>query len=126
MKVVIAGTRYVSNNVIYSDYGKVRRAVENSGFAITAVISGTAVGVDRLGEVWATSNNIPIIEKPANWSLGKKAGPIRNKEMAELCDAAIIIWDGKSAGTYNMIQNMIKLKKPYHLELTSGDITDFM
>lgn len=42
---------------------------------------------------------------PADWNkYGKKAGPIRNKKMANYAEALLAIWDGKSCGTKNMIQ----------------------
>lgn len=42
---------------------------------------------------------------PADWNKhGKAAGPILNAEMAEVADALIAFWDGKSRGTANMIQ----------------------
>lgn len=129
MKVVIAGIRYQDpvEKIIYDDYPFVVKAVMQSGFEITEVISGHAIGVDRLGETYASVNNIPLEVKPADWNrFGKAAGPMRNKVMAELCDAAVIIWDGKSTGTYNMVQCMNKLKKPYHLVITSGSVEDFM
>jgi len=58
--------------------------------------------------------------------LGKRAGPMRNKRMAEYTDAAIIIWDGKSPGSRNMVNEMIKLNKPYHIGLTFNTIEDFI
>ena len=47
MKVIIAGSRGVE------DYALVEEAVKQSGFDITEVVSGTARGVDLLGEHWA-------------------------------------------------------------------------
>lgn len=121
MKVIIAGTRDVS------DYKLVVESIERSGYNITEVVSGCATGVDRLGEQWARANDIPVKEMPANWTLeGRKAGPMRNKAMADYADAAIIIWDGKSAGTRNMIENMIRRKKPYHIGMTSATLEDFI
>lgn len=121
MKVIIAGSRNIE------DYALVVNAIKTSGYNITTVISGCAVGVDRLGERWAIANNIPVIEMPANWSRdGLKAGPIRNKEMALVADAAVIIWDGESTGTRNMIDCMIKLKKPYHIGMTTSTLENFL
>ena len=41
---------------------------------------------------------------PANWGLhGRKAGFIRNGEMAQYADALIAIHDGESRGTAGMI-----------------------
>lgn len=121
MKVIIAGSRNIS------DYSLIVNAVKSSGYNITTVISGCAVGVDRLGEQWARANNIPIIEMPANWNqYGNKAGPIRNRDMALAADAAVIIWDGESTGTRNMIDCMIKLKKPYHIGMTTSTLENFL
>ena len=120
MKVIIAGSRCIN------DYKLVVDTIKNSGYTITEVVSGCAVGPDRLGERWARSIDIPIKEMPANWSYGVKAGPMRNKEMAEYADAAIIIWDGYSHGTRNMIENMIRRKKPYFIGMASATLEDFI
>lgn len=121
MKVIIAGSRSID------DYHTVKEAVKSSGYEITEVVSGCAVGPDRFGEAWALINNVPVKEMPADFALhGKAAGPIRNKKMAEYADAAVIIWDGESAGTRNMIENMIRRKKPYHLQLTSANLEGYL
>lgn len=53
---------------------------------------------------------------PADWDrLGKKAGMVRNAQMADYADAAIVFWDGKSNGTANMISNMKMRDKPCHV-----------
>ena len=76
---------------------------------ITEVVSGGARGVDKLGEIWAVKNDIPIRLFPANWKEhGRSAGYIRNKEMANYADALIALWDGKSAGTRHMVDLAIK------------------
>ena len=121
MKVIIAGTRSVH------DYSLVVQAVQRSGYGITEVVSGCATGIDRLGEQWARANNVPIKEMPADWNRhGNSAGPQRNRAMAEYADAAIIIWDGQSRGTRNMIENMIRRKKPYYIGMTSTTLEDFV
>ena len=110
MKVIIAGSRTID------DYQRLVSVIDASGYAITEVVSGTARGVDKLGEQWANNNNIPIKQFPANWNeYGKAAGYIRNREMAEYADAAVILWDNYSKGTENMITEMIKKKKPIYL-----------
>lgn len=119
MKVIIAGSRNLENYLL------VAQAMQRCGYDVTEVVSGCATGVDNLGERWARTNNIPIKEMPANWNRdGKAAGPIRNREMAKYADAAVIIWDGKSAGTRNMVDEMIRVKKPYYLQLTESNLED--
>lgn len=115
MKTIIAGSRWIE------DYDLVIRIINSCYIMteITEVVSGQAPGVDSLGEMWAIENDIPIKPFPANWEdlsqpnaiirtnkWGQKydayAGPRRNKKMAEYADALILIWDGKSDGSYDM------------------------
>jgi hypothetical protein len=114
MKTIIAGSRSIT------DFAVVDQTIKNSGYEITEVISGTAKGVDTLGEEWASLNNIPITRFPADWkTYGKSAGYIRNEEMAKYADALIAIWDGKSKGT----RHMVNLANKYKLRLyISGNI----
>lgn len=119
MKVIIAGSRTIE------DYELLLTAINRSGFNITEIVSGTATGVDQLGEIYGALKDIPVKQFPAKWkTLGKKAGPIRNREMGEYADAAIILWDGKSSGTKNMINTMSKLKKPYYLMMSNKTTVD--
>lgn len=103
MKVIVAGSRDAS------DYLTVAAAIQGSGFDITQLVSGGAPGVDTFGERYAKEHDIEIKVFPANWNLhGKSAGPIRNREMADYADALVAVWDGKSRGTKNMIQEAQK------------------
>jgi hypothetical protein len=116
MRVIVAGSRNISN------YEIVRHAIEDSDFDITEIVSGTAKGVDRLGEHYARLWNIPIKQFPADWDkYGKKAGIIRNHQMGRYADALIAVWDGKSKGTFDMIQFMSKLHKPVYLVTEYAD-----
>lgn len=116
MKVIIAGSRKVE------DYRLVVQAMERCGYEVTEVVCGMATGVDRLGEQWARANDISVTEMPADWNRhGRSAGPIRNRQMAEYADAAVIIWDGKSRGSRNMINEMIRKNKPYFVQLTESE-----
>lgn len=110
MHVIIAGSRGIT------DLLTIYKAVEDSGFKITTVISGTARGVDKLGEHWARDNNKPVQQYPANWEVfGKSAGYRRNEVMASHADALIAVWDGVSKGTAHMINIMKAQHKPVHI-----------
>ena len=116
MKVIIAGSRSIV------DYGYVEEAIEASGFKVTKVVSGTANGVDRLGEDWAEENGVKVKPFPADWKnlevkgavikenrYGKYnavAGHQRNERMAKYAKGLIAVWDGKSKGTMDMIERM--------------------
>lgn len=98
MKVIIAGSRTICNPFYVS------LAIKNADFPISEVVCGLAHGVDLFGKLWAEVFHVPVKEFPADWTnLGKRAGYVRNTEMAEYADALIAIWDGKSKGTKHMI-----------------------
>lgn len=103
-ELIIAGSRDITN------YEVVKNAVEDhfSTDDVDTVISGNARGADGLGEKWAEYHDINVDTYPVtddDWEeLGKKAGPMRNREMAEVGDALIAVWDGESPGTRSMIE----------------------
>ena len=106
MRTIIAGSRGVT------DYAVVCEAMSSIGEDVTEVVSGGAFGVDMLGEQWARNRNIPVKlfpVTPMQWQIhGKSAGPKRNRAMAEYASALVAIWDGKSKGTKNMIEEAEK------------------
>lgn len=106
MFTIIAGSRNCD------DYNVLLSAISSISWKPSTIISGTAKGADKLGERWATENSIPLIKMPAQWDkYGKRAGFIRNEDMAKKANALIAIWDGSSPGT----KNMIELAKKYKL-----------
>ena len=100
-KVVIAGGRD------FNDYELLCKCCDIALSTITddiEVVSGTAGGADRLGERYAKERGYSISRFPADWETYKKrAGYIRNDEMAQYGDALIAFWDGFSKGTGHMI-----------------------
>lgn len=71
------------------------------------IVSGGARGADRLGEKFAREYGCKLTVMHADWDLhAKKAGFIRNTEMAEYVKengGCIVFWDGVSSGTKHMI-----------------------
>lgn len=117
MKVVIFGPRDLSDKEL------LKEAIRLSGFKITEVVSGGAKGIDALGEEYS----LKVLKKeatlfPADWNThGKAAGMIRNAKMAEYADCGIGINYG-TAGTLNMIEQLIKRGKP---RFTLSDAYEF-
>ena len=121
MKVIIAGSRKIV------DYEILKKAIQESGFEITQIISGGAKGADNLGERYAREMNIPCRVMTANWDFyGLQAGYLRNEDMAKAGEALIALWDGKSKGT----RNMISIAKRHGLKIyvkelkEAGDINE--
>lgn len=97
MRVIIAGTRTIT------DMRVLEKAIADSRFQITEVVSGRARGADALGEIFAFKHGLPLTTYHANWEgHGKYAGPMRNETMARNADALIALWDGSSKGTAHM------------------------
>lgn len=120
MKVIIAGSRHITQ------YYCLLLAVEEAEFCITEIVSGGARGVDALGERLAQDINCPLKIFPAKWEEhGKRAGPLRNIEMADYADALVALWDGKSRGTKHMIEEADRLGLRVHVfRLLSCDRRD--
>lgn len=101
MQCIICGSRTIA------DYGIVKAAIDDSEFNIIEVVSGGAVGPDRLGERWAKENGILVTRFLPDWNkYGKRAGMLRNAAMIDYIKpngAVIAVWDGVSRGTANTI-----------------------
>lgn len=67
-------------------------------------------GADWYGEQWGVDNNLVIKEFPVlpwEWKeLGKKAGPLRNRKMANYADAVVLFSGGN--GTQSMKEEALK------------------
>lgn len=110
MKLIIAGSRS------FDDYWFLEQAVESFimsyGYPLedVEIVSGGATGADKLGEKYATKNNLKLTKMlPDYVQYNPKSAPImRNKRMAKYATHCIVFWDGVSSGTRNMINEAKK------------------
>lgn len=106
MKVIVAGSRD------WEDRGLVYATLDRFPYPVDFVIYGDARGPDAFGKEWAQENIIPFRPFPAAWrTLGEKAGPMRNQGMVDYVKpggALVAFWDGKSAGTADVIRRATK------------------
>lgn len=113
MKTIIAGSRDISWQEFVSQWNTLPDEVKGS---LTEVVCGLARGPDTFGKSIADWLEIPVKGFKPDWdNQGKKAGILRNIEMGDYADQAIIVWDGKSKGTAHMISYMKKLNKPVYI-----------
>lgn len=97
VKVGIVGSRD------YPDLEAVRRFVAALPEG-TVVVSGGARGVDQTAEDAARARGLVVDVKIALWQQhGKRAGPMRNREIVEASDEIVAFWDGVSPGTRSTI-----------------------
>lgn len=109
MKIIIAGGRD------FDDYDLLCRKADKilSQQQEVEIVSGGAEGADKLGELYAEERGYPVKRFIPDWSgLGKKAGYVRNEDMAIYADALIAFWNKTSKGTRHMIDtaNLFKLR----------------
>ena len=120
LRVIIAGSRD------FNDYKLLKKSAieiitkKTMLPDLTRIISGGARGADTLGERFANEMGLEISRFIPDWDgLGKRAGYVRNAEMAKFAveddnDGMLIaFWDGQSRGT----KHMIDLAKRYGLEV---------
>lgn len=128
-RCIIAGGRK------FNDYELLKKNMDNilskksKEFKII-IVSGHAPGADDYGEKYADERGYEKDIHSANWNdleaipckIGTRndgsqynilAGLNRNTEMAEVANACVVFWDGKSTGSSNMIETA----KKYNLML---------
>lgn len=110
MRIIIAGGRDFYNYILLkSSFLELLKSFDFQwSKSDIEIVSGTARGADQLGEKLAKDYNLSLKKFPANWdSFGKRAGYIRNEQMAiyakEDNGYLLAFWDGKSRGTKHMI-----------------------
>lgn len=106
-RIIVAGGRD------FDDYDLMNRQLTRimngapSEISSIEIVCGMQEGADLLGKRWAEEHGYKVAEFEADWDkFGKKAGPIRNAQMAKYANALIAFWDGKSRGTADMIEKM--------------------
>jgi hypothetical protein len=105
MKVLICGSRDWTDPDLIREVLVPLVRLSKIGAGDLTVIHGGARGADSLAGTVARSLGIPVTEFPARWnSYGKRAGYLRNVEMAEQKpDIVIAFQKDNSTGTQMMI-----------------------
>lgn len=79
MIVIVTGSRN------WEDYSTLRSYMDHVSYInrarFTTIVHGDCRGADQLARQYAAKQGINVVAFPADWSLGNKAGPIRNQEM---------------------------------------------
>ena len=89
---------------------------------IKEIISGGAPGIDRIAAEYAKKENIPLIEFLPDYRRYKRGAPlIRNQQIAEYADEALVFWNGQSNGTKYTIKLFQKLNKKITVIIIAND-----
>lgn len=101
-KVIVAGSRNFNDYELLKS--KMLHYLKDFDLSEVEIVSGAARGADQLGERFAHEFGCKLKQFPADWNTyGRKAGYLRNVDMAKYADACVCFWDGKSRGTKHMI-----------------------
>lgn len=123
MKLIIAGSRQIKNALQLVEQAMKRFY----RWPPDLIISGGALGVDNAAQLYAEQHNIPFELVLAEWDIyGRAAGPMRNREMADLGTQLLAVWDGTSRGTKNMISEMLNRRKRVNLVLVKDGAIEFI
>lgn len=114
VKLVIAGSRHL--DIFAKDIVIFTEIIGLPLDRVSEIVSGGCpTGADEAAKLLAKTKKKPFKEFPADWEKhGKRAGPVRNHEMAAYGDALLLIWDGESRGSANMRYAMKCLDKPVY------------
>lgn len=118
IKVIIAGPRDYKNE----EYVNSTLDVMIPLYGDVEIVEGGASGVDAIAKKYAlkhhSSFKTTLKEFQADWNLyGRRAGPIRNNEMAMYSDVLIAFRYKKkpSSGTENMIKTALNMGLEIHI-----------
>lgn len=107
MKIGIVGSR---RRNLPADYWKVRNVLAQVyKLGDTIVSGGCPKGADHFADLLAKERDIPIKIYPADWSLGKHAGFLRNTDIAKDSDILIAcVSEDRTGGTEDTITKFKK------------------
>ena len=103
-RLIVAGSRHYQDQRMIDYY--LDRIIESAGILSgLEIISGGARGADTAAIYYARKRNIEHCVYLPDWERnGKRAGMMRNRDMAGVSSHLLAFWDMKSPGTDNMIQ----------------------
>lgn len=98
MRVAIVGSRSIEYDRLKDKaYELLCRFIPANA---TEIVSGGAVGIDTLAEIYARQNHLPTkIFKPDYAKYGRRAPIVRNDEIIAYAQYVLAFWDGVSHGT---------------------------
>lgn len=121
-RIAIIGSR------TFNDYDLLRGTIISkfNPSIIDEIVSGGAMGADKLGERFAQEFGIKTNIYLPDWEkYGKRAGFIRNTDIIKNSDFVFAFWDEKSAGTLDSIRTAKKLNIPVIVIPYDRPVTDW-
>ena len=112
MRVAIIGSRNLQDQEEYW-YNKICESIPKN---CTEIVSGGAEGIDTLARRYATEYELIFKEfLPEYNKYGKSAPLMRNMQIIEYANIALVFWDGESRGTAQVIKICCEIDKPLEI-----------
>lgn len=117
MKTIITGSRTLTSDKHVRD---IRKILDNYKKRITEVVCPYLLGASKIGENWATDNNIVLMYFPTIGNL-PGSGFKKNKDMVLYADNALIFMEpGDRKQSDNLIKCLTDAKKNYKVFICGG------
>ena len=111
MRVAVVGSRSLDDR-------SYQTLTENIPSGVSEIISGGASGADSLAEQYARERGLPVtVIRPDYKTYDRHAPLIRNSQIVSESDFTLILWDGVSRGSLNVIMTCIRTNKPFKVLL---------
>ncbi len=113
MKIAVVGSRHLGMEC----YPLIEKHIPKG---CSEIISGGAVGIDTVSEKYAKDNDLKLtLFNPDYGKFDRSAPIIRNAEIVAAADFVLIIWDGKSRGSLNVIMTCMDINKPFQVVINT-------
>lgn len=104
MRVVVTGGRdYADSATVYATLDAIKP---------TIIAQGDAAGADGLARAWANERGVPCVGYPADWSRGRKAGPLRNAMMLRNFQPDLVVAFPGGTGTADCVRRAGRMHIP--------------
>jgi hypothetical protein len=108
-RIIVCGGRK------YRDSGRIYMVLEEYAHLNPTIVHGDYSGADRIADREARDLGLTTDPHPADWSQGRKAGPIRNQEMVDAGADLVIAFAGGD-GTADCVRRARKAGIPVREE----------
>jgi hypothetical protein len=111
MRVAVVGSRSLDGRCY-------KILTEHMPPGVSELVSGGASGADSFAERYALEHGLAMtVIRPDYKTYDRQAPLVRNSQIVAASDFTLILWDGGSRGSLNVIMTCIRTNKPFKVLL---------